>query len=65
MALENRADFVDMVAQAVLDKIEERQRVTMLVEMVVNRVIQLQKQEEDLKKQVELSDNEASLPSEP
>lgn len=54
-----------MVAQAVLDKIEERQRVTMLVEMVVNRVIQLQKQEEDLKKQVELSDNEASLPSEP
>ena len=49
MAVEDRTDFVDTVAQAVIDKIEDRQRIAMFVEMVVARVIDLQRQEEALR----------------
>lgn len=45
MNIEDREDFVDAVAQAVIDRIEERDRIAGMVEMVVRRVIELQKQE--------------------
>jgi hypothetical protein len=43
MPLEDREEFVDMVAQAVIDRIEERDRIASLVELVTQRVIELQK----------------------
>lgn len=45
MLLEDRDDYVDLVAQAVIDRIEERDRLAGLVEMVVSRVVELQKQQ--------------------
>lgn len=45
MKFEDRDDFVDLVAQAVIDRIEERDRIAGLVEMVVSRVIAMQKEE--------------------
>jgi hypothetical protein len=53
MAIEDRDDFVDVVAQAVIDRIEERHRVNGLVEQVVARVIEIQKKEAALKAEVE------------
>ena len=44
MRMEDREEFVDMVAQAVIDRIEERDRIHGMVEMVVARVIALQKE---------------------
>jgi len=49
MKIEEREDFIDVVAQAVIDKIEERDRIHGLVEMVVARVLELQKQDAALK----------------
>jgi|GEM_PF-2648302 hypothetical protein len=45
MPIEDKDDFIDQVAQAVIDRIEERNRVSGLVEMVVQRVFQLQNEE--------------------
>ncbi len=45
MRIEEREDYVDLVAQAVIDRIEERDRIASLVDMVVNRVVQLQQQQ--------------------
>lgn len=45
MDLEQRHEFVDAVAQAVIDKIEERDRINGMVNMVVARVIEVQKAE--------------------
>jgi hypothetical protein len=42
MRMEDREEYVDMVAQAVIDRIEERDRLAGLVEMVARRVIELQ-----------------------
>ena len=42
-------DFVDRVAQAVIDKIEERDKVASLVEQIAHRVLAIQKQEAALK----------------
>lgn len=44
MNLDDRQAYIDAVAQAVIDRIEERDRITGLVEMVVTRVLELQKQ---------------------
>ena len=55
MAIEDRDDFVDMVAQAVIDRIEESHRVNNLVEQVVARVIEIQKKEAALKAEAEAS----------
>lgn len=44
MRIEDREEFVDLVAQSVIDRIEERDRITSLVDMVVQRVIELQQQ---------------------
>ncbi|MCX6366088.1 MAG: hypothetical protein NTX57_05195 [Armatimonadetes bacterium] len=49
MAIEDRDDFVDVVAQAVIDRIEEHHRTNSLVEQVVARVIEIQKKESALK----------------
>jgi len=47
MTPEDRDRLVDMIAQAVIDKLEERERVNRLADMVVARVLALQ-EEEDL-----------------
>ena len=49
MRIDEREDFVDVVAQAVIDKIEERDRINGLVEMVVSRVLAMQKADAELK----------------
>ena len=54
MAIEDRDDFVDVVAQAVIDRIEEKSRVSSLVEQVVARVIEIQKKEAALKAEAEV-----------
>ena len=43
MRIEDREDYVDMVAQAVIDRIEERDRIASLVDQVARRVMELQK----------------------
>jgi ethanolamine utilization protein EutQ (cupin superfamily) len=53
MRIEDRGEFVDMVAQAVIDRIEESNHVSSLVEQVVQRVIELQKKEAALKSETE------------
>ena len=45
MLIEDRDEFVDLVAQAVIDKIEERDRIEGLVGLVVARVQALQKEQ--------------------
>ncbi len=45
MHIEDRDDYVDLVAQAVIDRIEERDRIAGLVELVVARVLALQKEQ--------------------
>lgn len=42
---DERNALVDMVAQAVMDKMEERERTNALAELVVARVLEMQKQE--------------------
>jgi hypothetical protein len=49
MPIENQNDYIDLVAQAVIDRIEERDRVSSLVDAVVRRVIELQKEAEEAK----------------
>lgn len=51
MNLEERYEFVDLVAQAVVDKMEERDRINGMVNMVVSRVIEMQRLETQVKKQ--------------
>lgn len=48
MNKDERDELVDMVAQAVIDKIEERDRVNSLANMVVARVMALQAEERAL-----------------
>ena len=43
--IEDREDFVDVLAQAVIDKMDETRRMSFLVEQVAARVIALQKAE--------------------
>ena len=47
MRIEDREDYVDMVAQAVIDRIEERDRLAALVEQVAQRVMVLQQAQAD------------------
>jgi hypothetical protein len=46
MRMEDREEYVDMVAQAVIDRIEERDRLAVLVDLVVRRVMELQEQKQ-------------------
>lgn len=45
---EERNAYVDMAAQAVVDKIEERDRINGLADLVFARVLALQKQQAEL-----------------
>ena len=45
---EERNAYVDMVAQAVVDKIEERDRINGLADLVYARVLALQKQQAEI-----------------
>jgi hypothetical protein len=63
MRIEDREDFVDMVAQAVIDRIEETSKVKSLVDAVVRRVAELQKQEEKLKEEAESNSADESTTS--
>lgn len=45
MRIEDREEYVDLVAQAVIDRIEERDRLAGLVNLVVARVLELQKEQ--------------------
>jgi hypothetical protein len=47
MRIEDRDEFVDKVAQAVIDYIEERDRIAGMVELVARRVMELQQQTRD------------------
>ena len=47
MRMEDREEFVDQVAQAVIDKIEERNRVESLVGLVAARVLALQQEQKE------------------
>ena len=49
MTSSEQNDFVDRVAQAVIDKIEERDETEYLVNQVVSRVIEMQRREAELK----------------
>lgn len=46
---EERDELVDLIAQAVIDRIEERDRINGLADMVVARVFALQREEDELK----------------
>ena len=45
MNIQERPEFIDLVAQAVIDKIQEREQVNQIVQLVVERVIELQAEE--------------------
>lgn len=44
-----RNELVDMVAQAVIDKMEQREQTNAIAELVVKRVLALQEEEAKLK----------------
>jgi len=48
MGIEERNDYIDIVAQAVIDKIEEHDRLGNLVNLVANRVLELQGEQDRL-----------------
>jgi len=45
MDAQERTELADMVAQAVIDRLEERRQVNMLVEMVLHRINEFQSDE--------------------
>ena len=47
MRIEDREEFVDQVAQAVIDKMEERDRIESMVSLIVARVLALQKEQKE------------------
>ena len=64
MTNQERNELVDMVAQAVIDKIDERQRVNELANMVVARVLQLQHEEKLLDSREDDQESNGDNPSE-
>lgn len=57
MTPNERNELVDMVAQAVIDKMQERERTDQLAELVVQRVIALQKEEAALNAADQVKEN--------
>lgn len=45
MRIEDREEYIDLVAQAVIDKMEERDRIEGVVSLVVARVLALQQEQ--------------------
>lgn len=56
--MNERNQLVDMVAQAVIDKMEEREKVSELADLVVHRVIALQREEAQLKAEEKTEEQE-------
>lgn len=50
MSPEERDRLVDLIAQAVIDKIEERERINRISDLIVQRVLSLQAEEAALLK---------------
>ena len=48
MSQADKEELIDMIAQAVIDKLEERERVNRLSDLVVSRVLALQAEEKAL-----------------
>jgi len=64
MTPEEQNNLVDMVAQAVIDRIEQNQQVNQLAEMVVQRVLEMQRAEAaPSETQDTASPNEAASPA--
>lgn len=51
MDAQERPEFIDLVAQAVIDKIQERDQVNRIVDLVVQRVLELQSEEASMSTQ--------------
>jgi hypothetical protein len=66
MTPEEQNNLVDMVAQAVIDRIEQNQQVNQLADMVVARVLEMQRAEASAAAQIEpaqlASSSEAETP---
>ena len=60
MTPEEQNNLVDMVAQAVIDRIEQRDQVNELANMVVTRVIEMQRAEAAQKSQEANSEEQAA-----
>ena len=56
MRIDERADMIDLIAQAVIDRIEERDRIAGMVNLVVKRVIEIQEEEAAAKQEALQSD---------
>lgn len=52
MRIEDREEFIDLVAQAVIDRIEERDRIAGMVDLVARRVRELQQQQTEAENQL-------------
>ena len=48
MGIEDQEDYIDIVAQAVIDKIDEHDRLANIVNLVANRVLELQSEQNRL-----------------
>lgn len=59
---DERNDFVDLVAQTVIDKIEERSRLHELADLVVARVLALQQEQSDAQAEKAAHDAHALSP---
>ncbi len=62
MRMEDREEFVDQVAQAVIDKIEERDRIESMVSLVTARVLALQQEQKDAAAVLAEASNTAEVP---
>jgi reverse gyrase len=60
MSPAERDRLVDMIAQAVIDKIEERERINRISDMIVQRVLALQAEEAALTKEEEATKQPAN-----
>ena len=62
MRIEDREEFVDQVAQAVIDKIEERDRIESMVSLVAARVLALQQEQKEATAVLVEASNTAEAP---
>jgi len=52
-----KIELVDMIAQAVVDRIDERERINRLADVVVARVLTMQEEETSNRKNTEKGEN--------
>ena len=65
MRIEDRDQLVDRVAQAVIDRLEERDRMEGIASLVVNRVLALQQQKAGALAEAKALSDKASSEQEP